>query len=113
MDKQARNFSKKYIAKEKKNKIKIKKDIIFIMTSIVLTVPLCLINSLLSMLPILPPSTNLSLSTNDTASKKNMHLLISLVLAIENQSSISNFSYFFNKLYNKGYFVAQNKPRIQ
>jgi hypothetical protein len=55
------------------------------MTSIVLTVPLCLTGSLLSMVSIiLLPATNLSLiSTEDRASNKNMHLLITFVFAIE------------------------------
>jgi hypothetical protein len=56
------------------------------MTSIVLIVPLCLTNSLLSVAPTLLPPTNPSLSTKDRANKKNMHLLISLVLAIEEQN---------------------------
>jgi hypothetical protein len=54
------------------------------MTSIVLTVPLCLTIFLLSMVPILLPPTNLSLITEDTASKQNIHL--KLVLVIEKQS---------------------------
>jgi hypothetical protein len=60
------------------------------MTSIVLTVPLCLTGSLLSMVSIiLLPATNLSLiSTKDRASNKNMLLLITFVFAIEKQSLI-------------------------
>ena len=56
------------------------------MTSIVLTVPLCLTNSLLSIASTLLRPTNTSPSTKDRASKKNMHLLISLILAIEIQT---------------------------
>jgi hypothetical protein len=67
------------------------------MTSIVLTVPLGLINSLLSMLPILLPPTNLSLSTWDMASKKNMHL--SLVLAIEKQKLQTSSSFWIINAY--------------